>query len=398
MAAKRVSGDQSNGVVLPTALGALGVVWSERGLSRVLLPWLDDDDGDRMRAQLKKERAALAERATGIGAAWAERFAAHLEGEAVDYRDLRIDDSAWTPFGKRVYDAARDIPRGTTVTYSELARAIGTPSARAIGVALGKNPVPIVVPCHRIVGADGCGGFSSPGGASTKAQLLAVEGGALGDPEHRLARRHLAKVDPALAPLVRSIPCTLPVRPKGALFRTLVRAIAGQQLSTKAAATIFGRLEGALGIGGDPRWQTGDTKPWPADAPARLLALDDATLRGVGMSGAKAASLRDLATKTSDGTLDLARVERLPDERVIETLTTVRGIGRWTAEMLLIFDLGRPDVLPVDDLGIRKGMQKIQALRALPDAARIEKLAEPWRPWRSIGSWYLWRALDATPA
>jgi 3-methyladenine DNA glycosylase/8-oxoguanine DNA glycosylase len=110
------------------------------------------------------------------------------------------------------------------------------------------------------------------------------------------------------------------------------------------------------------------------------------------------ASVRDLATRVSTGSLSLDRVERLPDERVIELLTEVRGIGRWTAEMLLIFDLGRPDVLPASDLGIKKGLQQVHGLRALPDAAVIEKRAEPWRPFRSIGSWYLWRALDATPA
>jgi O-6-methylguanine DNA methyltransferase len=282
------------------------------------------------------------------------------------------------------------------VTYAALAAAVGTGAARAVGVALGKNPTPIVVPCHRVVAADGAGGFSAPGGTSTKAQLLAIEGGALDDETHRVARRHLARVDPALAPLVRSIPCTLPVRPNGNLFRTIVRAIAGQQLSTKAAATIFGRLEEALGIPTAPS-HTPRTR-WPDAAAGRILALDETTLRSVGLSGAKAASLRDLSERVVAGTLDLARIVVSPDERVIEALTAVRGIGRWTAEMLLVFDLGRPDVLPVDDLGIRKGMQKLYGLRTLPDADVVTRRAEAWRPFRSIGSWYLWRALDATPA
>ncbi len=378
-----------HGAVVPTALGPLGIVWSDAGLSRVLLPYVDDD-GERM------DRAVRKLGKSGEHGAWSERLAAHLAGEDVAYDDLALDTSELSPFASRVYAAAQKIPRGATITYADLARAIDTVNARAVGVALGKNPTPIVVPCHRIVGKNDHGGFSAPGGASTKAQLLAIEGGALDDGEHRVARRHLSKVDPALAPIVKKIPCTLPVRPNGNLFRTIVRAIAGQQLSTKAAATIFARLEAALGISVDPAWHTG--AKWPADAAKRVLAADEATLRGVGLSNAKYLSVRDLATKVESGVVDLERITRLPDERVIETLVSVRGIGRWTAEMLLIFDLGRPDLLPVDDLGIRKGFQLIYGMRALPDAAAMTKRAEAWRPFRSIGSWYLWRALEAVPA
>lgn len=352
--------------IIDTTIGALGIEWTDRGLSRVMLPGKPRD-------------------VTGEGGAWGERLRAHLAGDDVAFDDLPIDTSTWSPFATGVYTAARNIPRGTTVTYGELARAVATVNARAVGVALGKNPVPIVVPCHRIVGKDDAGGFSAPGGTSTKAQLLAIEGGALDDESHRVARRHLARVDPALAPLVKKLPCTLPVRPVGNLFRTLVRAIAGQQLSTKAAATIFARLETALGVSG----------MWASDVASRVLATDEATLRGVGLSTAKALSLRDLATRVATGTLALDRITRLPDEKVIEALTEVRGIGRWTAEMLLIFDLGRPDVLPIDDLGIKKGAQKVWGLRALPEGPAILQRAEVWRPFRSIGSWYLWRSLDA---
>ncbi len=377
------------GRVVSTSLGPLGVVWTERGLCRVLLPFVEDD-GEKMERAVRRLAPITGE------SAWPERLSAHLAGEDVDYDDLSLDTSELSPFAARVYDAARKIPRGATVTYAELAREVPTVNARAVGVALGKNPTPIVVPCHRIVGKNDHGGFSAPGGASTKAQLLAIEGGALDDETHRVARRHLIKVDPALAPLVKKIPCTLPVRPNGNLFRTIVRAIAGQQLSTKAAATIFARLEAALGISGDPSWHTG--AKWPADAAKRILAADEATLRSVGLSNAKTASVRDLAQKVESGAVDLEKIVRLPDERVIETLTSVRGIGRWTAEMLLIFDLGRPDLLPVDDLGIRKGFQLVYGLRAPPEAPAMIKRAEAWRPFRSIGSWYLWRALEAVPA
>ena len=122
--------------------------------------------------------------------------------------------------------------------------------------------------------------------------------------------------------------------------------------------------------------------------------MDEPALRAVGLSGAKAASLRDLATRVVSGTLDLDRILRLPDERVIDALREVRGIGRWTAEMLLMFDLGRPDVLPVDDLGIRKGFALTFGSRRLPAAITIERRAERWRPYRSVACWYLWRALE----
>jgi O-6-methylguanine DNA methyltransferase len=350
--------------VIPTTLGPLGLDFTNRGLSRVRLVDARPIGGD--------------------GGAWGERLTAHLAGEPVRFDDLPIDNEAWSDFARRVYRGAQTVPRGQTITYAQLAREIGTINARAVGVSLGKNPIPIVVPCHRIVGKDDCGGFSAPGGSSTKAQLLAIEGGALDDETHRVARRHLMRADKTLAPLVKRVACTLPVRANGNLFRTIVRAIAGQQLSTKAAATIFARLEVALGV----------SDRWPSDVAARILAADDATLRGVGLSGAKMASVRDLATRVSNGSLDLDRIVRMPDERVIEALCEVRGIGRWTAEMLLIFDLGRPDILPVDDLGIRKGFQKVYGLRALPEAPAMIKRAEAWRPFRSIGSWYLWRSLD----
>ena len=385
-------------IVLQTPIGELGLVFSERGLRRLQLP-IDPKKAGGMRGLLTREGHALDANENRIASSWSARLLAHLGGEDVEFDDLPIDYEGVTPFRREVYRAARAIPRGETITYAELAKRIGTKSSRAVGVALGKNPIAIVVPCHRIVGAADCGGFSAHGGTSTKATLLAIEGGALGDPEHRLARRHLAKIDPELTKIVRRLPCTLPVKPKGALFRTLVRAIAGQQLSTKAAATIFGRLEqavaGATGVSSwvapaqdDPNW------PWKQGVASRILAMTGDELRALGLSHAKARALHDLAQKVDDRTLDLDRLMRAPDDVVVSELVKVRGIGRWTVEMLLIFDFGRPDVLPVDDLGIRKGFQKLFRLRALPEAEAITRRAERWRPWRSIGSWYLWRALD----
>ena len=160
--------------LVDSPLGFFGIVWSPRGLGRVLLPLLDDPSGEGMQRALSKLAPVRAPDA--LGAAWAERLTAHLEGEDVRYDDLVLDEAGLSPFARRVYAAARASPRGATVTDARLAESVGTGAVRAVGGALGKNPTPIVVPCHRIVSSTGAGGFSAPGGLSTKAQLLAAKG------------------------------------------------------------------------------------------------------------------------------------------------------------------------------------------------------------------------------
>ena len=164
-------------------------------------------------------------------------------------------------------------------------------------------------------------------------------------------------------------------------FRTLLRSITYQQLSWKAASTILGRVE-ALFHDGNP-------------TPETLLATPVPALRGAGLSRNKVLALRDLAAKTLDGTVPEAKVlRRLPDEAIIERLTEVRGVGRWTVEMLLIFTLGRPDVLPVTDLGIRKGFQQAYSMKRLPAFSTLERAGRLWAPYRSFAAWYLWRIVD----
>jgi DNA-3-methyladenine glycosylase II len=160
---------------------------------------------------------------------------------------------------------------------------------------------------------------------------------------------------------------------------TLVRAIVGQQLSSKAAATIFGRLRALF--------------PDSQITVDGLQGLDDVTLRGVGLSSQKLAYLRDLSARVVDGRLRLDELDELPDEQVIERLTAVKGFGRWTAEMFLMFRLQRPDVLPVGDLGICTAVQRIYQLRQRPKPKRLIKIGEAWRPYRSIACWYLWESL-----
>ena len=166
-------------------------------------------------------------------------------------------------------------------------------------------------------------------------------------------------------------------------FDALAESIAYQQLTGKAAATIFGRVRALY-----PKRKWLD--------PKQLLATPDETLRAAGLSRAKTAALKDLAAKTIDGTVPSGRaLLRMTDDEIITRLTMVRGIGRWTVEMLLLFDLGRPDVWPVDDYGVRKGFAKTFRRRELPTPKQLMKLGEKWRPYRSVAAWYFWRALDA---
>ena len=202
-------------------------------------------------------------------------------------------------------------------------------------------------------------------------------------PSLTVPERHLAATDPRFAALIaRSRRYDVVPRPLVRPFDSLAESIAYQQLSGKAAATIFGRVR-ALYPG--RKWMD----------PKLVLATPDEKLRACGLSGSKTAALKDLAAKTLDGTVPTGRaLLRMSDEEIITRLTTVRGIGRWTVEMLLLFELGRPDVWPVADYGVQKGFAKTFARRKLPTPKEFAKIGEKWRPYRSIAAWYFWRALD----
>lgn len=199
---------------------------------------------------------------------------------------------------------------------------------------------------------------------------------------------HLRAVDPKLAAVIDRVgPCPLAEPLEGAYspdycFESLVRAIVSQQLSTKAAATISGRV-GALGRDGFPK-------------PSELAEAPPESLRAVGLSEAKTRAVHDLAARVLDGRLPLETLRELDDDAVIDTLVAVRGIGRWTAEMFLMFRLRRPDVLATGDLGLQKGMKALYKLRAMPSPAVMQKRAEIWRPFRTVGCWYLWRVAETT--
>ena len=195
------------------------------------------------------------------------------------------------------------------------------------------------------------------------------------------ARRALMRRDPILAPIIkkhreRSLVDAPAVDP----FSALVRTITAQQISTKAAATIHGRLVALM--------------PGGIATPDALLALTDDQMRVAGLSRQKTSYLRDLAAKVLAAELPIHSLHEMADEEVIDAIVKVKGLGRWSAEMFLMFRLRRPDVLPVDDLGIVTAMKNVYRLRKRPTADRIRRIGESWRPYRSVASWYLWRSLD----
>jgi len=201
--------------------------------------------------------------------------------------------------------------------------------------------------------------------------------------DYTRARRLLARRDPVLRDLMRAHgPCGLAGRQHNDPFKALIRAIVGQQLSTKAAATIFSRFEGLF-------------EAFPT--PSQVLGVPDERLRAVGLSSQKLGYLRDLCARIQEGRLPLGVLDRMDDEAVIEALTQVKGVGRWTAEMFLIFRLQRPDVLPVGDLGIVKAVQRAYKLRKAPSPDRLTRIGEAWRPYRSVACWYLWASLNNDP-
>lgn len=439
--------------LFPTALGQVAIAWTERGIAQVQLP--EAREADTV-VRLEEHVQRRTQRRTVPGAelvraeppafvrAAIDCVTRHLGGEPVTTKEwavLRLDFDGVPPFHRKVYELARRIGAGETLSYGELARRAGSPgAARAVGQAMAKNPVPLLVPCHRVLGSGGAlHGFSAPGGVATKAQLLRAEG-ALSDerpkeatrrvkakqkepakPSPKPARsvrapskkpaspapalplfvesapprvvswaaaavRHLAQTDRPLGRLIErvggdALARRFQPRGDGDPFLSLAQSIVYQQLSGRAAATIYGRVC-ALFQGGQP-------------APAALLALSDETLRAAGLSGAKLAALRDLAEHAVSGKLPTSdELACLDEDAIVERLVAVRGVGRWTAEMLLLFGLGRPDVLPASDLGVRKGYALTYGLSELPSPRALLEHGERWRPYRSAASWYFWRALE----
>lgn len=379
-----------------TDLGRLGILWSETGIAATYLP---ESSADVIRRRILARFPTAGEAAPPPSVRAAiQAIQELLRGEAKSLLDIKLDLDRLQAFHRDVYEIARRIPAGETTTYGEIAKVLGMPgAARAVGQALGRNPFPIIVPCHRVLAAGGkCGGFSGSGGIATKLRLLSIErpcgtssldlfGNEFAPPyETRSALLHLRTRDPMLARVIDTVgDFTLRLKPTPSTFHALAEAIIHQQLSTKAAATIFARICSLF------------PNPHHGLDAARVLRMPDEKLRMAGVSPQKILSLRDLAAHCTAGELPtLQALNEMADEAIMENLTRVRGIGRWTCEMLLIFRLGRPDVLPLDDLGLQNGFALACGKPTRPVRAELEKRAEKWRPYRSVASWYLWQLAD----
>jgi DNA-3-methyladenine glycosylase II len=200
-------------------------------------------------------------------------------------------------------------------------------------------------------------------------------------PDYGAARRHLMKTDPKLSMVIKRVgACELHAYAPRDPFDALCMSIASQQLSTKAADTIYRRFCDLF-------------PPNRKPTPKRVMALTDDQIRAVGFSRPKVGFIKDLAAHVLDGRLDLKRLGKHPDEEVMRQLVAVKGIGRWTAEIFLMFRLGRPDILPADDLGLMNAAHRVYGLRRRPTPDKLRKLGEKWRPYRSVAAWYLWQSL-----
>jgi len=384
-------------------IGRCGIAWTAQGVVALSLPEARDAaTRARLLARCPEATEQPPPRPVARAIKTIGRLLRGARGDQVSFDDLTLHMEGLPAFHRRVYETVRGIPAGTTLSYGEVATRLGSPgSARAVGQALGKNPFPIVVPCHRVLAAGGKpGGFSANGGLDTKTRMLTLEGVEIGpakasrgshtngfsfDAAHAVA--HLCECDARLARAIRSAGAfALEIKKTHSVFEALAEAIVYQQLTGKAAATIFGRVRDVCSSG---------KKLTPAD----VVKTPAAKLRSAGLSQAKMLALQDLAQKTLARQLPtLAQLQKMDDADIVTSLTSVRGIGAWTVHMLLIFRLGRPDVLPTGDYGVRKGFQQVFGTPELPSPKELEARAARWSPYRSVASWYLWRVLDGPGA
>jgi methylated-DNA-[protein]-cysteine S-methyltransferase len=372
-----------------TPLGPSAVEWSDVGVTRL--------DFHRL-------ATALRERFTLRGAAESRRpppfvrhlmvkLRAHLSGRPQDFGSIPLDLDRVSPWLRQVAPALRETQNGTTVGAEVLAArlALAGGSAR-LRQGLARNPLPILLPAHRVLGTAGLLGAWG-GGEVIHERLLGLESmghpslhGADGTPEAKrveAALAHLRTQDPRLGELIEAVgPFRLTLRLALSPYEALARSIVGQQITGRAAQAILARLALEFGTKGVP----------PAE---EIRKAKDTRLRAAGLSGAKARAFRDLAAHALAGDVpSWAVLRRWPNERILTTLTEIHGIGTWTVEMLLVFRLGRPDVLPLGDYGIRKGYARHFNRGRLPSARELQRRGWRWRPFRSVASWYLWRALE----
>jgi O-6-methylguanine DNA methyltransferase len=379
-----------------TPLGPCGIAWKEQEISRIppVVTFFQLPEATRALTATRiagssggRKTRVPPPRIAGI----IKKVQKHLHGDVQDFLEIVVDLDGAGPFARQVYETVRNIPAGRTMTYGELAADMNrTTASRAVGQALGRNPIPLIIPCHRVLAAGGkAGGFSAPGGVETKARMLAIEGAMIGPPATIKSKRdflraagQLRERDPRLARCLAE-PVEFKLRPDHSPYATLIEAVVHQQLSPKAATTILSRVIALYPSSSFPK-------------PGELLMTPDRLLRGAGLSKAKAAALRDIAAKALDGTIPSSeQIVKLRNDEIIKRLTSIYGVGQWTVEMMLIFNLGRMDVLPVDDYALRKSIAEVYRMKQVPTPKQVSKLGEPWRPYRTVASLYLWNRIKS---
>ncbi|HTH94962.1 MAG TPA: methylated-DNA--[protein]-cysteine S-methyltransferase [Rhodocyclaceae bacterium] len=373
-------------------LGAILVAATAKGLCHIAL----DDDADVLLRELQDRfpKAELIGDDPGFDD-WVAKVVGFVEAPAIGL-DLPLDIRG-TAFQQRVWQALQTIPPGGIVSYADVARHLGEPNAvRAVAGACAANVLAVAIPCHRVLRGDGTlSGYRW--GLERKQALLQREYTQAGEPLKSAvsstaalpdalrtpANEYLAACDPDWIGLITRVgPCGLSAKSQREPYQALIRSVAYQQIHGKAAEAILGRFLARF-----------PGKDFPSAA--EVLATDEVAMRACGFSASKIAAIRDIAQKTVDGVVPTkSEAEMLDNDALIKRLTTIRGVGRWTVEMLLIFNLERQDVLPVDDFGVREGWKVLKKLPQQPKPRELASIGASWAPYRSTAAWYLWQSAN----
>jgi len=373
--------------VLETPLGPCALEWSDAGVQRLTF----GRDAQVRRQRLAARGAVEAERLPRFVRDAVGRLRRHLSGWPQDFSRVPVDLPRASPALHAVAQALRGTPAGATEEASALAARLALSEAQ-LRRLLSRNPLPVLLPGHRLLGPEGQVGAWG-GGESLQERLLGLESmahlplhsrdGQPVTPRVQQVLESLRRKDPALGDVMQRVgDYRLTLRRGHSPYEALARSIVGQQISGRAAQAILLRLAAVFGTPGVP-------------PPESIRQAPDRQLRAAGLSAGKARAFRDLAAHALAGEVPgWAVLRRWPDERILTTLTRIHGIGRWTVQMVLMFRLGRPDVLPLGDLGIRKGYARAFGRDRLPSTRELQRRGWRWRPYRSVASWYLWRALE----
>lgn len=382
--------------IFTTKAGHAAVAWKNNALTHVLLP---EKSRKSLEQKLPQHLFCLCENPKPPIVKAITQIQNYFAGEAFNFSRIKLDFSSCPPFHQMVYAELLKVPPGSTTTYKELAIRCQNPKgSRAVGQAVGKNPLVLLIPCHRVIKSDATlGGFSAAGGIEQKIAMLELEDVQvirtpktivappllLEDVNIDEALEFLGNTDANMKRLIAKVPrFSITPDSMSSTFQALLESIVYQQLTGKAAATIFSRLLGLFGCQG-------------SITPLDIVRAKDSELRSAGLSGSKTAAIRDLAEFALAGKLpEVTEMKKMSNNRIVNCLTAIKGIGRWTVEMMLIFKLGRADIMAPGDYGLQKGLGIIRNQKTLPSPAQLGEAAKIWKPYRSIASWYLWRASE----